>query len=278
MLQVQAACKRLQGESIQGALPASGRRSPRAIPALGVEAMKRLSATMLALGLVAAVGTASAQTYGGYSNGGYNNNGNYNNGNYTDTNAIYDYARVLRVDPVIDSRYRNNNTYASNGQRCYESTGRYASNGYSNNGYSNNGYSNDPYYPQQGRYGTDTGRNVATIVGGIAGAVLGSKVGGGTGTYAATAIGSMVGGLAGRQIYESSQRRRVENNTVTVCDDSYGNNNGYNNNGYDNYNTSNDGRVVGYDVTYEYGGRQFHTRTNYHPGDRIRVRVDVHPE
>ena len=45
--------------------------------------MKRLSATMLALGLVAAVGTASAQTYGGYSNGGYNNNGQY-----TDTNAI----------------------------------------------------------------------------------------------------------------------------------------------------------------------------------------------
>lgn len=233
--------------------------------------MKRLSATMLALGLVAAVGTASAQTYGGYSNGGYNNNGGY-----TDTNAIYDYARVLRVDPVIDSRYRNNgynNTYASNGQRCYESTGRYAT-----NGYSNGTYPNDPYSQQQGSYGTNTGRNVATIVGGIAGAVLGSKVGGGTGTYAATAIGSMVGGLAGRQIYESSQRRRVENNTVTVCDDSYGNNNGYANNGYDNYNTSNDGRVVGYDVTYEYGGRQFHTRTNHHPGDRIRVRVDVRPE
>ena len=239
--------------------------------------MKRLSATLLALGLAAAVGTASAQTYGGYSNGGYNNNGNY-----ADTNAIYDYARVIRVDPVIDSRYGNNNrannTYASNGQRCYESTGRYATNGYSNGGYNNNGYSNDPYASQQNRYGTDTGRNVATIVGGIAGAVLGSKVGGGTGTYAATAIGSMVGGLAGRQIYESSQRRRVENNTVTVCDDSYGNN-GYANNGYDSYNANaSNERVTGYDVTYEYGGRQFHTRTNYHPGDRIRVRVDVHPE
>ena len=240
--------------------------------------MKRLSATMLALGLVAAVGTASAQTYGGYSNGGYDNN----SGHYNESAAIYDYARVLRVDPVIDSRYRNdrygNNTYASNGQRCYESTGRYAT-----NGYSNGAYPNDPYDPQQGRYGTDTGRNVATIVGGIAGAVLGSKVGGGTGTYAATAIGSMVGGLAGRQIYESSQRRRVEGNTVTVCDDGYNNNNGYNsngygNNGYDNYSASNDGRVVGYDVTYEYNGRQFRTRTNYHPGDRIRVRVDVRPE
>ena len=28
-----------------------------------------------------------------------------------------------------------------------------------------------------------------------------------------------------------------------------------------------------YDVTYEYGGRTHTTRTNYHPGDRIRVRV-----
>ncbi|KGQ17720.1 putative exported protein [Lysobacter dokdonensis DS-58] len=240
--------------------------------------MKRLSATLLALGLAAAVGTASAQNYGGYSNGGYSN--------VPQQNAIYDWARVVRVDPVIDSRYSNNrynanngynNTYASNGQRCYSSGGRHASNG----GYtSNGGYypSNDPYDPQQGRYGTDTGRTVATVVGGLAGAVLGSKVGGGSGQVAAAAIGSMVGGLAGRQIYEGTQRRKYESSSVTVCDDQYGNDTGYvGNDGYRNYN-ANDGRVVGYDVTYEYNGRQFMTRTQYHPGDRIRVRVDVRPE
>ena len=33
-----------------------------------------------------------------------------------------------------------------------------------------------------------------------------------------------------------------------------------------------------YDVTYEYGGRTYVARTAYDPGDRIRVRVDVHPE
>jgi uncharacterized protein YcfJ len=247
--------------------------------------MKRLSATLLALGLVVAVGTASAQTYGGYQPvpDRYGNTGN----------AIYDYARVLRVDPVIDrggNGYNTgygNNTYASNGQRCYQSTGPnrpYAgNNGYNNNGYNNVAYPNDPYYPQQGNYGSDSGRTIATVVGGIAGAVLGSKVGGGSGQVAATAIGSMVGGLAGRQIYETSQRRRYQqqSNTVTVCDDGYNTNNGYNNNnGYDGYQASgyNDGRVVGYDVTYEYAGRQFTTRTNYHPGDRIRVRVDVRPE
>jgi uncharacterized protein YcfJ len=257
--------------------------------------MKRLSATLLALGLSTALvaGTASAQTYGGYNNSGYNNNGYTNTvpDRYGNTSgAIYDYARVLRVDPVIDSGYRNNNNQYSNGrypnngyttvngQRCYESSGPYNNGGYVQNG----GYrTNDPYYPQQqSGYGTDTGRTVATVVGGIAGAVLGSKVGGGSGTYAATAIGSMVGGLAGRQIYESSQRRRYERNAVQVCDPVdngyYGNNNGYASNGYSN--VANDSRVVGYDVTYEYAGRQFVTRTNYHPGDRIRVRVDVRPE
>ena len=170
--------------------------------------------------------------------------------------------------------YNNNN-----GNRCYTSGGSYPTNG----GYASNGNysSNDPYYPQQGRYGTDTGRTVATVVGGLAGAVLGSKVGGGSGQVAAAAIGSMVGGLAGRQIYEGTQRRKYERSSVTVCDDQYGNNTGYNGNGYNgnnnygSYNANNDGRVVGYDVTYEYAGRQFTTRTDHHPGDRIRVRVDV---
>ena len=259
--------------------------------------MKRLSATLLALGLAVAAGNAAAQTYGGYDT--------YGNGRATTTvpdrygnnnNALYDYARVIRVDPVIDSRYGNNNTYASNrngnngytnvnGQRCYESSGPY-NGGYANNGaYPNGTYrTNDPYSPQQNqnRYGTDSGRTMATVIGGIAGAVLGSKVGGGSGTTAAAAIGTMVGGMAGRQIYESSQRRRYEGSTVQVCDpvdNGYYGNNGYNN-GYSNagYGNGDNARVVGYDVTYEYAGRQFVTRTDYHPGDRIRVRVDVRPE
>jgi uncharacterized protein YcfJ len=33
-----------------------------------------------------------------------------------------------------------------------------------------------------------------------------------------------------------------------------------------------------YDVTYEYAGRTYTTRTDYDPGERIRVRVEVHAE
>ena len=265
--------------------------------------MKRLSATLLALALASAAGAASAQSYGN-SYGNYGSDPYYRGNRVTNVypdrygnsgGAIYDYARVLRVDPVIDTRYGGTRVSGSpygNGQRCYTSAGRdgyadrygrgdgyYGNDGY----YRNDGYGSDPYYPQQGRYGTETGRTVATVIGGIAGAVLGSKVGGGSGQVAATAIGSMVGGLAGRQIYETQQRRRYgQGSSVTVCDpvpaDGYGS---YSRTGYgDGYNNGyvSDGRVVAYDVTYEYAGRQFVTRTNYHPGDRIRVRVDVRPE
>lgn len=262
--------------------------------------MKRLSATLLALGLAAVAGMASAQTYGTYGNNDpYYRNSGYANTNQANSNqvypdrygntssAIYDYARVIRVDPVIDSRYGYGNA-ANQGQNCYERTTVEGNDGYygndlyrrddyyGNDPYRRDNYGRDPYYPQQSGYGTNTGRTMATVIGGIAGAVLGSKVGGGTGTYAATAIGTMVGGMAGRQIYESSQRNRQPRaGTVRICDpvparSAYGS-------GYGSY-PVNEGSVTGYDVTYEYAGRQFTSRTNYHPGDRIRVRVDVRPE
>ncbi|HSR64426.1 MAG TPA: glycine zipper 2TM domain-containing protein, partial [Xanthomonadaceae bacterium] len=154
---------------------------------------------------------------------------------------------------------------------------------YRNDGYRNDGYGNG-YYRNDGSYngGSSTARNVATIVGGVLGAAIGSQVGGGSARYATSAIGSMVGGMAGRQVYDSAHRpTRVA--TVQVCDPVnagqagyYGGNtysgSGYGGNGYDA------SGVDGYDVTYEYAGRTYVTRSRYNPGNRIRVRVDVHPE
>ena len=230
--------------------------------------MKHLSSVLLAIGLAGTSSVALAQSgYDRYGNGYYGN---------TSQASHYDYARVIRVDPVLDGRYSRTNNYGNYGQqRCYETTtaGSYERDGYYRNDgyYQNDGY-NDPYGRSYG--GSNAGRNVATIVGGIAGAVLGSQVGGGSGTYAATAIGSMVGGMAGRQIYDQSQRDRYNRSgTVRVCDpepvrDGYGG-------GYDGYRT---GNANAYDVTYEYNGRQYTRRMDYHPGDRVRVRVDVSPE
>lgn len=234
--------------------------------------MKRLFASTLALCVAATTGLASAQTY---SAAPYYGQG---------TGVRYDYARVIRVDPVFDSRYGSSYP-ASSSQRCYErqtyvrgdgyDDGYYRNDGY--NDYSRDPYTRDGYYDQYGNYrrnnGSQMGATVATVVGGIVGAAIGSQVGGGSARYATSAIGSMVGGMAGRQIYEQNQRQRQADRvgTVTVCDPVPAGSNG---NGY----YSSDRAVESYDVTYEYAGQQYTTRTSYHPGDRIRVRVDVRPE
>jgi uncharacterized protein YcfJ len=234
--------------------------------------MKRFPASLLALGLAATSGLAAAQTYGSYDDA-YGREQGYAqpaNGGY------YDYARVVRVDPVMGPGYRN-----ASSQRCYSESDRYAQNGYGNgsDGYYDrngndrrNGSGNGGYYDQYGNYhpangGSNAGRTVATVIGGIAGAVLGSKVGGGSGQVAASAIGTMVGGMAGRQVYDNAHRPQ-RTATVQVCDPVPAN--GY----YGNANNI----ATGYDVTYEYAGRRYTTRTSYNPGERIRVRVDVRPE
>lgn len=236
----------------------------------------------VALGLAFSAGTASAQD--DYDGGRYDNRDyGYDTRGYGTSGyggeSTYAYARVLSVRPVLGGGYRG---YPASSQRCYQRSDTYATRD-GNDGiggyYGNDGYRNDGYYRRDDGYrndgyygGTSTGRTVATVVGGIVGAAIGSQVGGGSARYATSAIGSMVGGIAGQRVYENSVRSRApRGGTVTVCDpvpdDRY----------YDSYGTGGQGANA-YDVTYEYGGRQYTARTNYHPGDRIRVRVDVRPE
>ncbi|HET8819582.1 MAG TPA: glycine zipper 2TM domain-containing protein [Xanthomonadaceae bacterium] len=246
--------------------------------------MKSLTATALALAFAATSGVASAQTYLD-ANGRYDGYAQTHPDRYGQSaGAVYDYARVLRVDPVIASGYGNG--YGQSDANCRYTESTYAGGDryygddryYGNDRYRDDRYygRNDPYYGNDrygnGGYGTTAGSNIATVIGGLVGAAIGSQVGGGSARYATAAIGSMVGGMAGREIYESGQRDRYASRTgtVRVCDPvPYGS--------HGNTRVS-DNRVAGYDVTYEYAGREFHTRTDYHPGDRIRVRVDVRPD
>lgn len=210
---------------------------------------------------------ASAQNYddGQYRPDSRYDDGRYRDGDYAGSNdPAYDYARVVRVDPIIVGGSRGRS------ERCYQrSDGSYVGNGdyrdeapVYGNGYRNDGYDDRGYDNGQYRQGNESGRQIATVIGGLAGALIGSRIGGGDGRYLGTAVGTIAGGAAGRAIYEASNRgpdyRRGD---VRVCEPS-----GY---GSDNE------RVDGYDVTYEYAGRQYHTRRDYHPGERIRVRVDV---
>lgn len=200
---------------------------------------------------------AAAQRYGDGRDGSYPS-GQYSSG------PQYDYARVVRVDPVIVND-------GDGGGRCHErADGDYVYNRGERDGgyyrqdddryprYDNGGYGDDRY--RNG--GNDSSRQLATVIGGVAGALLGSQIGGGDGRYLGTAVGTLVGGVAGRAIYQANNRDSVyQRSNVRVCEPlAYG---------------QERERVAGYDVTYEYAGRTYQTRRDYNPGDRIRVRVDV---
>jgi len=119
---------------------------------------------------------------------------------------------------------------------------------------------------------TDTGAPIGagTVLGAIVGGVAGHQVGRGRGNDVATGVGAVVGGLLGNQVDRNnaeppSQVTEVER--VPVERD------------VERCRTVQETReaIVGYDVSYEYRGRQFTTRMPYDPGRMLPVRVDVAP-
>lgn len=116
------------------------------------------------------------------------------------------------------------------------------------------------------RVGHETSRErsyAGAVIGGIAGGILGNQVGGGSGKAIATAVGAATGAIVGDNIDNSgpirTSRRPVYEERCRSVDDW-------------------DRRLVGYDVTYRYHGREYSTFTSRDPGRRIRVSVQVEPE
>lgn len=103
-----------------------------------------------------------------------------------------------------------------------------------------------------------------TVLGGIAGALLGSQVGGGNGRTAATAVGAIGGALIGDRVangMDSNQYQGASERQVRRC------------------NTVNhpEQRAAGYDVSYQYQGRNYTTLMQHDPGRNVRVNVTVAP-
>lgn len=92
------------------------------------------------------------------------------------------------------------------------------------------------------------------LMGAIAGGAVGNQIGGGSGRAAATALGIFGGMIVGDKIEgaPSPQVQTVQNcRTETV---------------YEN-------RVVGYNVTYEFAGKQYMVQMPNDPGPTIQVNV-----
>jgi uncharacterized protein YcfJ len=90
------------------------------------------------------------------------------------------------------------------------------------------------------------------VLGAIVGGLLGNQIGHGMGRAAATGIGAVAGAGVGNSLEARGQPQAVQQCTTE--------------NTYEN-------RAVGYNVIYEYAGKQFSVQMPYDPGPSIRLQV-----
>lgn len=91
------------------------------------------------------------------------------------------------------------------------------------------------------------------LMGAIAGGALGSTIGHGSGTAAAVILGVAGGALLGDRIEQGGQQPQP----TQVCGSE----------------TTYENRTAGYNVTYEYAGRQYTTQMPYDPGPTVQLQV-----
>lgn len=96
-----------------------------------------------------------------------------------------------------------------------------------------------------------------TVLGGLLGAGVGSQIGGGSGRVAGAFLGAIGGALIGNQIEASNNAHAAQAMAQPQCGTQ----------------TTYENRTVAYNVTYEYGGRQYTVQMPYDPGPTIPLRV-----
>jgi uncharacterized protein YcfJ len=111
--------------------------------------------------------------------------------------------------------------------------------------------SNQPMVVQQPNTGA------GGVIGGLAGGALGNQIGHGSGRAAATILGVVGGALLGNQIESNNSAAQVQNFQNCTTQTYYEN------------------RTVGYNVAYEYAGRQYNVQMPNDPGPT--VQLDVTP-
>ncbi|MCY1278573.1 hypothetical protein D9M70_273040 [compost metagenome] len=94
-----------------------------------------------------------------------------------------------------------------------------------------------------------------TVLGAVAGGLLGNQVGGGTGKKIATVAGAVGGGYAGNKVQEHMQSSDTYTTTETRCKSV----------------TDTSEKLVGYDVKYQLDGKVGQVRMDHDPGRQIPV-------
>lgn len=99
----------------------------------------------------------------------------------------------------------------------------------------------------------DEHRVVGSVLGAVAGGVIGHQFGGGRGRDASTVAGALGGGYVGHQAQERMQNRDTYTRQVQKCNTVY----------------DSSKQTLGYDVTYKIGEQQGQRRMNQDPGTQI---------
>lgn len=99
----------------------------------------------------------------------------------------------------------------------------------------------------------DENRIAGSVLGAVAGGVLGHQFGGGRGRDVATVAGALAGGYAGNQVQGGLQQRDTYTTTEQRCKTVY----------------DKQEKMLGYDVTYKIGNQQGKIRMENDPGTRI---------
>ncbi len=212
--------------------------------------MKRLSMLLAAaITGLAASGSALAQYDYRYDRGDryyedrrYDRYGDRYDRYPAESGVRYDWGDVIRVDPIYSADFR-----PIRRQECW---------------------SQPVVYREPVRYRYDSRDRAPAILGAIVGGVVGSQFGSGRGRDAATLAGAALGYSAVRDsqryygggYYDRGRHVRVYEQRCAPRT-SY----------------VRDERMHGYEVTYRYRGEIYRTTTDYHPGDRIQIRIDMTP-
>lgn len=99
----------------------------------------------------------------------------------------------------------------------------------------------------------DENRIAGSVLGAVAGGVIGHQFGGGRGKDIATVAGALGGGYAGHQIQGAMQDRDTYTTTQQRCKTVY----------------DKSEKMIGYDVTYKIGDQQGKIRMDKQPGETI---------
>jgi uncharacterized protein YcfJ len=121
----------------------------------------------------------------------------------------------------------------------------------------------EPVYHTESRQSKSAGGMVA---GGLIGGIIGHQFGNGRSNKIATAMGTLIGA----QIGHDASNGHAKRSTRTVVD--------YRETCRVNHKVSYEEVIDGYQVTYKFRGNRYQIEMPYHPGKRLKMRVEFSPE